>query len=78
MERFDLIELEGVIVARLRSSLFRVRLRNGHELLASLGGDLSQQFFDIPSECLLGAAVLVQLRAFDPSSGRVLEVQVSK
>ena len=77
MERFDLIQVEGEITACLRPSLFQVRLPNGHLLLAHLDGDMAQKFSGIASEGLMGKRVLLQLRAFDLSSGRVLGVRES-
>lgn len=75
MERFDLIQVEGEITACLRPSLFQARLANGHLLLAHLEGELAEKFSAIASECLMGKTVLLELRAFDLSSGRVLKLK---
>jgi translation initiation factor IF-1 len=75
MERFNLIRLEGVVTGRLRTSLVQVRLPNGHEVLARLDPEVVQKFPLSASDCLLGASVLLELRAFDPSSGLVLELR---
>ena len=75
MERFNLIHLEGVVTGCFRSSLIQVRLPNGHEVSARLEGLMAQKFSASPSDCLLGASVLLELRAFDLSSGRVVEVK---
>lgn len=77
MERFDLIRVEGEITACLKPSLFHARLPNGHILLAHLDGELAEKFSGIASEGLLGKLVLLELRAFDLSSGRVLRVRES-
>lgn len=75
MERFNLIHLEGVVTGCLRTSLFQVRLPNGHHVLARVDREIGQKFYGNSSDCLLGAPVLLELRAFDPYSGRVLEVR---
>jgi hypothetical protein len=72
MERFDLIQVRGVITACLKPSLFQARLPNGHHLLAHLGEEVAQNLSSVPSEGLLGRPVLLELRAFDMSAGRVL------
>jgi translation initiation factor IF-1 len=74
MERFDLIQVEGVVTECLKPSLLKARLPNGHHLLAHLEGELSEKFAGIASEGLIGATILLELRAFDLSSGRVLQV----
>jgi translation initiation factor IF-1 len=77
MERFDLIQVEGEITACLRPSLFQARLPNGHTLLAHVDCEMAEKFSGIASEGLMGKLVLLELRAFDLSSGRVLRVRDS-
>ena len=74
MERFDLIQVEGVLISCLGPLLVRVRLANGHVVLAHLDSEMLEMLRDGSLECLPGAVVLLELRAFDLSSGRVLEV----
>lgn len=74
MERFDLIQVEGEITACLRPSLLQARLPNGHVLLAHLDGGMPEKFARTSSESLMGKKVLLELRAFDLSSGRVLKL----
>ncbi len=73
MERFDLIQVEGVVIACVRPSLLQVRLANGHLVLAHLDTGWAEMFPALLSDCLPGTAVLLELRAFDLSSGRVLK-----
>ena len=77
MERFDLIQVEGVVTACLRPMLLEVRLANGHSVLAHLDGEPSEKFPSRSLECLPGTAVLLELRAFDLSSGKVVKVLAS-
>jgi translation initiation factor IF-1 len=74
MERFDLVRVQGTVTACLKPSLIQVRLPNGHLVLCHLDAGSGEKFPVTPSDCLLGATVLIELRAFDPSSGRVLGV----
>ena len=74
MERFDLIQVEGVVVSCLGPSLLRARLANGHVVLAHLDSEMVEMLRVESLECLPGAAVVLELRAFDLSSGRVLKV----
>jgi translation initiation factor IF-1 len=74
MERFDLIQLEGVITECLKPSLLQVRLPNGHLVLSHLDAALAEKLPVEVLECLPGTSVLLELRAFDLSSGRVLKV----
>lgn len=74
MERFDLIQVEGVVISCLGPSLLRARLSNGHVVLAHLDSEMVEMLQAGSLECLPGAVLLLELRAFDLSSGRVLEV----
>ena len=60
---------EGTIVTVLRSSMFRVRLPDGGEIVAHLAGRLRI----LPVRLLPGDHVLVQVSRYDPSRGRILE-----
>jgi translation initiation factor IF-1 len=76
MERFDLIQVEGVVTECLKPSLLKARLSNGHHLLAHLEGKLAEKFAGVASEGLIGSIILLELRAFDLSSGRVVHVKL--
>jgi len=74
MERFDLIQVEGVVTECLRPSLLQARLPNGHLVLAHLDTVFAEKLTGGALECLPGTAVLLELRAFDLSSGRVVKL----
>ena len=74
MERFDLIQVEGVVTGCLRPSLLQARLPNGHLVLAHLDTVFAEKLSGGALECLPGTAVLLELRAFDLSSGRVVKL----
>ena len=43
----DAIEVEGEVVLPLPNAMFKVRLENGHEVLAHISGKLRQNFIRI-------------------------------
>ena len=47
MAREDLIEVKGVVVETLPNTIFRVKLENGHEVVAHLSGKLRQHYIKI-------------------------------
>ena len=60
-------EMEGKVTEVLPSTMFRVRLDNGHEVLATLAGRARR--FRI--RVLAGDAVTVELSPYDLSRGRI-------
>jgi translation initiation factor IF-1 len=76
MQRFNVVSAEATILECVSSVLFRVALSNGHQLLAHVEGASAEAFFD-GSQCLPGAKLLVELRAFDLSRATVLRVLVA-
>lgn len=67
MAKEDVIEVEGVVFDALPNAMFRVRLENGHEILAHISGKLRQHYIKI----LPGDKVTVELTPYDLSRGRI-------
>lgn len=63
----DAIEVTGEVIQPLPNAQFRVRLPDGHEVLAYLGGKLRKHRIRI----LLGDAVKVELSPYDLTRGRI-------
>nr|WP_254639746.1 MULTISPECIES: translation initiation factor IF-1 [Cohnella] len=63
----DVIEVEGVVVEPLPNAMFRVKLENGHEILAHVSGKLRMHFIRI----LTGDKVVIQLSPYDLTRGRI-------
>ena len=63
----DKIEMEGTVVEALPGTQFKVRLDNGHEILAYLSGKMRKYYIRI----LLGDRVRVELSTYDLSRGRI-------
>jgi len=61
------IEMEGTVVDCLPGTQFRVKLDNGHEVLAYLSGKMRRYYIRV----LLGDRVLVELTPYDLSRGRI-------
>jgi translation initiation factor IF-1 len=62
------IQVEGTIIEALPGTQFRVRLENGHEVLAYLSGRMRKYYIRI----LLGDHVRVEMSPYDLSRGRIV------
>ena len=67
MAKEDKITLDAVVVDALPNAMFKVRLENGHEILAYVSGKMRQFFIRI----LPGDRVSVELSPYDLSKGRI-------
>ncbi|MDD9911493.1 MAG: translation initiation factor IF-1 [Alphaproteobacteria bacterium] len=67
MAKADVIELEGEVVEVLPNTMFKVKLENGHEILAHISGKMRQ--FNI--RILEGDSVTVEMTPYDLSKGRI-------
>ena len=63
----DKISVDGTIIEALPGTQFRVRLDNGHEVLAYLSGRMRRYYIRI----LLGDKVRVEMSPYDLSKGRI-------
>ena len=68
MVKEEKIEVEGVIIEALPGTQFRVRLDNGHEVLAYLSGKMRKYYIRI----LLGDHVRVEMSPYDLSKARII------
>jgi translation initiation factor IF-1 len=64
----DVIEMEGVVTEVLPDTHFRVRLDNGHEVLAYISGRMRKHYIRI----LEGDRVTVELSPYDLHRGRIV------
>jgi translation initiation factor IF-1 len=67
MSKHGHITLDGVILEALPNAMFKVRLDNGHEVLAHVSGKMRMNFIRI----LQGDKVTVELSPYDLSKGRI-------
>ncbi|MBR3032728.1 MAG: translation initiation factor IF-1 [Clostridiales bacterium] len=67
MSKEDVIEVEGIVDDALLNATFKVRLENGHIVLAHISGKLRQNYIKI----LPGDRVTMELSPYDLSRGRI-------
>ncbi|AJD48204.1 MAG: translation initiation factor IF-1 [Alcanivorax sp.] len=67
MAKEEQIELEGVVVDTLPNTMFRVKLDNGHEIIAHISGKMRKHYIRI----LTGDRVKVEMSPYDLSKGRI-------
>ncbi len=64
----DVIETEGVVVEPLPNAMFRVELKNGHQILAHISGKMRMHYIRI----LPGDKVQVEISPYDLTKGRIV------
>ena len=67
MAKDDIIEFEGEVIDTLPNTLFKVRLENGHEIIALISGKMRKHYIRI----LTGDKVKVEMTPYDLSKGRI-------
>lgn len=68
MAKEEPIEVEGVVVEPLPNAMFRVKLANGHVVLAHISGKMRMHYIRI----LSGDKVTVELSPYDLNRGRII------
>lgn len=67
MPKEDAIEFQGTVIETLPNTTFRVKLENGHVVLAHISGKMRKHYIRI----LTGDQVTVQLTPYDLTKGRI-------
>jgi translation initiation factor IF-1 len=67
MAKQDSIEIDGTILEALSNAMFRVKLQNGHEIIAHISGRMRMHYIRI----LPGDRVKVEMSPYDLSKGRI-------
>jgi translation initiation factor IF-1 len=67
MEKEEALEVEGVVTETLPNAMFRVKLQNGHIVLAHVSGKMRMNFIRI----LPGDRVKLEMSPYDLTRGRV-------
>ncbi|HEY4669840.1 MAG TPA: translation initiation factor IF-1 [Tepidiformaceae bacterium] len=67
MAKSESLEVEGTVTQALPSTMFRVELGNGHEVLAHISGKMRKHYIKV----LPGDRVLVELSPYDLTKGRL-------
>ncbi len=68
MAKEEPIEVEGTVIDPLPNAMFKVRLDNGHEVLAHISGKMRMHYIRI----LAGDRVTVELSPYDLKRGRII------
>lgn len=68
MAKEDLMEFEGVVVDVLPNAKFKVKLQNGHIIVAQVSGKLRLNNIRV----LLGDKVTVEVSVYDLTKGRII------
>jgi len=67
MAKEELLEFPGVVRELLPNAMFRVKLENGHEVLAHTAGKMRKHRIRV----LAGDKVLVEMTPYDLTKGRI-------
>ena len=67
MAKEEAIEVQGKVTRALANTQFRVRLENGHEIIAHISGKMRKHFIRI----LPGDTVTVAISPYDLAKGRI-------
>jgi translation initiation factor IF-1 len=67
MAKQTAIEIDGTILEALSNAMFRVKLENGHEIIAHISGKMRMHYIRI----LPGDKVKVEMSPYDLSKGRI-------
>ncbi len=67
MAKEEIIEMSGEVSEKLPNAMFRVKLENGHEVLATISGKMRKYYIRI----LPGDKVTVEISPYDLSRGRI-------
>jgi bacterial translation initiation factor 1 (bIF-1) len=67
MSKDDSIEFEGTVAETLPNTMFRVKLENGHEIIAHISGRMRKNYIRI----LTGDKVKVEMTPYDLTKGRI-------
>ncbi len=67
-QKEEAIELDGTISAVLAGTMFRVKLKNGHEVLAHISGKMRKRFIRL----VIGDNVKIEMSPYDMDKARIV------
>jgi translation initiation factor IF-1 len=67
-EKNDVIKIDGIILESMPNATFKVRLENGHNILAHISGKMRKNFIRL----MPGDRVVVELSIYDLEKGRII------
>ena len=66
-DKSDVIEVEGIVEDTLPNAMFKVKLQNGHTVLAHVSGKIRMNYIRI----LPGDRVTLEISPYDLTRGRI-------
>jgi len=66
-QKKELITVEGIVEETLPSTTFKVKLENGHEILAHISGRMRVNYIKL----LPGDRVILEMSPYDLTRGRI-------
>ena len=66
-DKSDVIEVEGIVEETLPSAMFKVKLPNGHTIMAHVSGKIRMNYIRI----LPGDRVTLEISPYDLTRGRI-------
>ena len=67
MAKDDVFEFDGTVIETLPNTMFRVKLENGHVVIAHISGRMRKHYIRI----LTGDKVKVEMTPYDLTKGRI-------
>lgn len=67
-DREAALEFEGTVTSVLAGTMFRVKLQNGHEVLAHISGKMRKRFIRL----VVGDRVKIEMSPYDPDKARIV------
>ncbi|MEK7598455.1 MAG: translation initiation factor IF-1 [Patescibacteria group bacterium] len=65
----ELVKVEGIVEETLPNTTFKVRLDNGHVILAHISGRMRVNYIRL----LTGDRVLIEMSPYDLTKGRIIQ-----
>lgn len=67
IDKEECVQFEGVVSRVLPATMYKVKLQNGHEILAHISGKMRKHFIRITT----GDRVTVEISPYDLTKGRI-------
>ena len=68
MAKQDFIEMRGIVLELLPATAFKIKLENGHEIIAHLSGKMRMNKIRL----LTGDRVKIEMTPYDLTKGRIV------
>jgi len=69
MTKDEKLKVDGVVIQALPNANFRIKLKDGHEILAHVSGRMRMHYIKI----LPGDKVIMEISPYDLTKGRIIQ-----